>query len=442
MTVEGDLIDEIRPDDDLRKEVQQVTGKLLQKVRTISSRYPEIEDVRLVGSVAKDTFVSKPDIDIFILFNVKTDRTVMNRIGLFVGKEALVEREERYAEHPYTHGIIDGYEADIVPCYKIKDTSEMMTAVDRTPFHTEYVMKNLLPAQRDEVRLLKQFLKGIGAYGAEAKVQGFSGYLVELLILKYGTFTGTIMAASEWKMGTKIELGGESGNKFKTPLVFIDPVDASRNVASALSPERFSIFVYASNEYLRSPKRTFFFPEKRHALSKNEIEKKLKELGHGALIASCKKPDLVDDNLYPQAKKTTDGLAIQLENDGFSVIGTAISVEDVELRMAFLLETLELSDCRKHIGPPVTLKNADEFLNRWRGKAVLGPYIEGDRWVAIIKRDVTDAKVALNDGLCTASVGDSFKRIEFEVGDSRETIKAGWTECLSLLLDKRMNWEL
>jgi tRNA nucleotidyltransferase (CCA-adding enzyme) len=45
-----------------------------------------------------------------------------------------------------------------------------------------------------EVRLLKKFMKGTGVYGAEIKIGGFSGYLCELLILKYRSFAQTIEA--------------------------------------------------------------------------------------------------------------------------------------------------------------------------------------------------------------------------------------------------------
>ncbi|MFA5312557.1 MAG: CCA tRNA nucleotidyltransferase, partial [Methanomassiliicoccales archaeon] len=405
MTLEKDLIEKIRPDDRLKEEVKRVSISLLEKVRSISLAYQEISDVRLVGSVSKDTYVSRPDIDIFILFKTSTDRGAMNEIGLRIGKQVLVDREERYAEHPYTHGMFDGYEVDIVPCYRIEDTSKIMSAVDRTPFHTEYVIKNLKESQRDEVRLLKQFLKGIDAYGAEAKVEGFSGYLVELLVLKYGTFSDTITAASGWRNGTKLDLEGRGDGKFQTPLVFIDPVDWSRNVASALSTEKFSLFVYACNEYLKNPRRTFFFPGKRDMLPADTIMERLVELGHGALVAMCPRPDLVDDNLYPQSKKTLDGLTVQLRNEGFAVTESAVYVGKDSVQLAYLIESMTLSDSKKRIGPPITMKNSEEFLARWRGSAVLGPYIEGGRWVAMVRRDTTSAIEALRKGIGIASVG-------------------------------------
>ncbi len=40
--------------------------------------------------------------------------------------------EERYASHPYVTGYIEGYYVDFVPCYNIKDSEELKSAVDRT----------------------------------------------------------------------------------------------------------------------------------------------------------------------------------------------------------------------------------------------------------------------------------------------------------------------
>jgi tRNA adenylyltransferase (EC 2.7.7.25) len=54
------------------------------------------------------------------------------------------------------------------------------------------VISNLHREQKDEVRLLKKFMKGIGVYGAEIKVKGFSGYVAELLVYFYDSFRNVL----------------------------------------------------------------------------------------------------------------------------------------------------------------------------------------------------------------------------------------------------------
>ena len=44
---------------------------------------------------------------------------------------------------------------------------KMESAADRTQFHTEFMLENLSGPMKNNVRLLKQFLKNNGIYGAE-----------------------------------------------------------------------------------------------------------------------------------------------------------------------------------------------------------------------------------------------------------------------------------
>jgi len=147
----------------------------------------------IVGSVTRDTWLpDKKEFDVFILFPKDLKPSELEKYGLQVAKEIVKEMKGtftlKYAQHPYLSAKINDVEIDIVPCYKIKDTSEVKSAVDRTPFHVAYLQKKLKKKQANEVRLLKKFLKNHNLYGADAKTQGFSGYLCELLIINYKTF--------------------------------------------------------------------------------------------------------------------------------------------------------------------------------------------------------------------------------------------------------------
>jgi len=185
----------------IRSTVEDVQRRIAESIR---KRGLDAEPL-LVGSVAKGTHLSQAEIDIFVCFPRTTPRDALEKVGLELG-EFLKDKARMYAEHPYTRGRWNGFEVEIVPCYRITDASERMSAVDRTPLHAAYVIGKLGPRQRDEVRLLKAFCEGVGVYGAEAKVQGFSGYLCELLVLRYGTFRGVLEASRGWLRGVPIEL--------------------------------------------------------------------------------------------------------------------------------------------------------------------------------------------------------------------------------------------
>ncbi|OPY33198.1 MAG: CCA-adding enzyme [Methanomassiliicoccales archaeon PtaU1.Bin124] len=442
MRLEQEIGHKIRPTAGLEKEVKAATDRLVSAVRARTSMIESVMEIKVVGSVAKGTYVSRPDIDVFILFSEGTPRPEMDRIGLEIGRDLLEEREERYAEHPYVHGMFDGFEADIVPCYGIKDPSTLMSAVDRTPFHTDYMLSHLKAGQRDEVRVLKQFMKGIGAYGAEAKVQGFSGYLVELLILRYGDFRTVIERASKWKYGTKIEIEGKGQMKFDSPLVFYDPVDKNRNVASALSTDKFALFIHACAEYSQCPDERFFFPRKRDVLTQSQIDDIIDSIGMKVLSVEADRPVLIDDNLYPQARKTLDGIATVLEHEGFQVQAKHLHVEKERIQWTLLLENDVLSRGRKHVGPPVWMENSQDFLRRWRAEGLGAPFIEDGRWVVFVERKFTSAKAAVEGSVQSAAMGSAFKNVELRVFDDKESRKGGMESALSGMLDKRQPWEI
>ena len=60
-----------------------------------------------------------------------------------------------------------------------------------------------------------------------------------------------------------------------------------------------------------------------------------------------------------------------------------------------------------HDGPPVWVKNAEDFLRKWRrsSRRVAGPYIRGERWVVEVWREAVDAAARLKRDMRTLSLG-------------------------------------
>src|SRR6266852_3742707 len=172
------------------EEDRRIQGVVLDVMRILETRVAA-KGLRakplLVASVAKGVHLTGTEIDIFVAFPPDTPREVLEREGLALG-DILEKPVRMYAEHPYTRGWYGGFEVEIVPCYRIMDATQRMSAVDRTPLHVDYVLGHVKEGQTNEIRLLKAWSEGIGVYGAEAKVLGFSGYLCELLVLKQGSF--------------------------------------------------------------------------------------------------------------------------------------------------------------------------------------------------------------------------------------------------------------
>jgi tRNA nucleotidyltransferase (CCA-adding enzyme) len=204
------VLEEITPDAEKRREILALAEKLRKKVETAIRKRKIRASVRVEGSVAKDTWISRePDIDIFVQLPATLSREKFGKTALEIAREATVgsKQVERFAEHPYLEAFVDNIRVNIVPCYKVRK-GRWKSATDRTPYHTDYVKPLLNKKLRGEVRLLKPFRKGIGVYGAEIKVGGFSGYLCELLVLNYKSFADVLKAFADFKTRQVIDYAG------------------------------------------------------------------------------------------------------------------------------------------------------------------------------------------------------------------------------------------
>src|SRR3990172_8434026 len=93
----------------------------------------------LVGSVAKGTHLTSTEIDMFVAFPPDVPRETLEKEGLALGD--LLDRPVRmYAEHPYTRGWFQGFEVEIVPCYRITDAAQRLSAGGRPPPPAGYVV--------------------------------------------------------------------------------------------------------------------------------------------------------------------------------------------------------------------------------------------------------------------------------------------------------------
>ncbi len=440
MTLEDEILKEVRPAAAQDKKVSAVVQELSEKVVAEARKLEIHVDPMLVGSVAKGTHLKDPDIDLFMLFPESTGMEKLKECGLEIGRR-VVKGREYYAQHPYIRGLYKGFQVDLVPCFRIRDTRSKMSAVDRTPFHTEFVKKNLKKGMADEVRLLKRFMKGIGCYGAEAKVQGFSGYLCELLVMRFGSFRAVLESAKDWKMGERAALPGYEGKDFDEPLTFVDPVDSDRNVASAVSLETLLRFVVACRVYLSEPDRKFFFPAPPEVWSADRIHS-VAGVRLGNLIGvSFPKLDLIDDVLYPQLRKSLSAMTSLLERAEFEVEKSTIHVDD-KTHLLIEMASRVLPKTRKHRGPSVNSENVNEFLAKWNSIGVSAPYIEDGRWWVMAQREFEKADDLLKAKMSQIPLGKDVKKLNglnVQADDDlpvKENLPA-----LTHHFDERMPWE-
>ena len=448
--IEKYVLKKVTPNSEYRRKIETVIQQLKEKLnQEITDRTLPIS-IELVGSTAKDTYLKDNlDVDFFLLFPTKFPKEDIAKNALSIGKKLLKKTEESYAEHPYIRGYYKDYYVEIVPCYKIEKASQKLSAVDRTPLHTKYIKENLNNKQKKEVRLFKQFLTGIGCYGAEAEIEGFSGYLCEIIILRYKTFKKVIENAQNWKKGEKLTLTKGKIPNFGTPLSFIDPVDTNRNVASALSDEKFDLFVKACNEYLKNPSITFFFPNKIQPWPIVNIKDKIKRQKSKYIGIKFNKPDIIDENLYPQIRKATRSITQTCKKFGFKIHDVKFYLDEKGKTVYIIIKTdIEpISKTFKHLGPPAKLKaNVDEFINKWKNnpRVTKKPYEEKGRLYVEITRDYTDIKKFLEFEIKNLSLGKNINLIinkKYSILKTEDLYKDNLKEFWTEYLDGKKPWE-
>ena len=399
----ADVLEKITPSPREKKRILTLAKELTEKVKEAAKEAGVEADVRVEGSVAKGTWLSEePDIDIFMRVPTTMPREAFGTICLEIARKATKgsKQIERFADHPYLEAITDKVRINIVPCYRVK-RGEWISATDRTPFHTDYVKPLLDERKCGEVRLLKKFMKGMGVYGAEIKVGGFSGYLCELLTLNYGSFVEVLKSVANWKEKTIIDYEGyykgrekEAEKIFEEPLVIVDPVDKGRNAAAAVRKERLDEFVAAARTFLKTSHLNFFYPQDVKALDTKKLVRTIKTRGSTLLFVKFGKVGAVPDVLWGQLYKSQRSLRKMLQQHDFPIIRDCVWSDEENLNLfIFEVECRFLPLMKKHLGPPLRKKaECEKFLRKHLGavNTISGPRVETGRWVVEIKRKHTD----------------------------------------------------
>lgn len=395
-----DLILEIAPS---KKEI--ITEKRLADslIKRIKSYSPANARAMLAGSVAKGTFLKdSKDIDIFLLFPKSVEKEEFEKIVKKVAAKAFPKEKKytHYAEHPYVRIKLGNRKIDLVPAYDIKTAEEKASAVDRSVLHTKYILKKLSKEKRTDVLLLKKLFKANGLYGAEIRVEGFSGYLCELLIIKYGSFANSMRAISKWKHRIVIDLEKHYENskrpmeKFPlSQLIVIDPVDKQRNVAAIVSQENMKRAIALAKKVLKTQDTKFFVGSEKEFKEKELA--KLFRSKQPIYSLSFKKPNIVDDILWGQLKRFEKNIITGLEHLEFEVTGTVLKEENNTCELFFRLKRAKLNPKMLLKGPPLRkdlAKNIESFKKSHKNSKLVK---KNGHVFAIVKREFQEAHSAL-----------------------------------------------
>ena len=339
------------PSEKEQEKIKKISDMSIQLVRQQAARFSEVVGVEIGGSYAKGTWLSgEVDLDIFVKLRKDVDEKTFESIGKTIGFDSLKKFKPyvRYSEHPYVEAEIEHTRVNVVPCYDV-EIGNWKSAADRSSFHTKFILQSLDQSKKDEVRLLKKFLIGIGIYGAEIAKEGFGGYVAEVLVHHYGSFLGVLEASSSFVQHQVI---GNPTKKFDTPLIIIDPIDSNRNLGTAISAESVGRFILASRAFLKKPSLAFFKPRPRKLNKKNLDNTVIVKFNY-----KKRSPDII----WGQIKRVTTAVAGQLDLSGFEVLRkSCITDEKSEAALLFLLRSPNIEKNVIRRGPDVFMRKESE----------------------------------------------------------------------------------
>ncbi|RME54665.1 CCA tRNA nucleotidyltransferase [Candidatus Woesearchaeota archaeon] len=362
---EKEILNLIKPTKEEERKLKEKAKDVIEKVK--------IKNVKLElgGSVAKGTWLKgNHDIDIYAKFDLK-----------YKGHDisSILKRKLEKFKFSTLHGSRDyfqikkrNYVVEIVPILNIKNVAQAENITDVSPFHVKWVRKHKELA--DEMRLAKAFCKANKLYGAESYIKGFSGYVLEILIVNYGSFRNLLKASLDWKNKEVIDVENYYKNndamrelnvsKTKSPLIVIDPVQKERNAAAGLSLEKFNLFKKIAKDYLNGPSVKYFLREKLTL-------KKIKQVaGNNKLIVvQAKTLQGKKDVIGAKLLKVFTHLKKHLILNDFKLLDSGWEWDE-NVMFYFVLDKKMLSKTKKHFGPPRNSKRLNDFKQKWAGKRI------------------------------------------------------------------------
>ena len=252
-----DILQSIKP---TPAEAKRVTANITTFLTALNKKLKPLKAKALLGgSFAKDTWLDGDyDVDVFVCFDISQKNKDLS---------ALLEKALKSWKPERVHGSRDYFwvtndvRYEIIPVLAIKKAADAQNVTDFSPLHVTWAAKRL-KTLKDDVRLAKQWTKAQRVYGAESYIRGFSGHVLDILIIHCGGFQKFIRWGAKLKAKTVVDVNNAhkgkallvlNASKTTGPLVVVDPVQPQRNAAASMSPERYNRFITAAQRFLKKP---------------------------------------------------------------------------------------------------------------------------------------------------------------------------------------------
>lgn len=348
----NNILLDISPTNQDKKRLKDIQKQILSKIK--------IPDTKAVvgGSGAKNTWLKDThDIDIYVKFNYskynKKSDELSNILNKYL-KKSFKRLSRIHGSRDYFQINFKGYTIEIVPILAIKNSKQAKNITDFSFHHVNYINKQTKksPKLANEIRLAKVFAKANKFYGAESYIKGVSGYVLEILVSKYGSFLKFIEQASKWKSTTIIGKAKDAEKlnwaKKQSPLVIIDPVQPDRNAAAALSKEQYKNIIKSSKNFLKSPRESLF---EEQPINIQKLKKK------GKLIIIEVQP-VKGKRDISGAKALKAFEFITKHSNEYNVVDSIFDYNESLATYYIITKKNKIPNEYKHYGPPTNNKSA------------------------------------------------------------------------------------
>lgn len=382
------ILKKINPSDSEKNKVKSTLKELKEKITKNIQKNNVSAKIIVGGSIAKGTWLQGiSDIDLFLQFKKNKNLSTITKKIL---KDFNPERVK--GSRDYFNFIYNDFEIEVVPVLEIKKAEEAKNITDISPLHVNWIKKRIKDKKiTRDIKLTKVFLKAQKCYGAESYIKGFSGHVTDILIYYYGSFEKFLKNASKWKPKVFIDpenhyknkeeaLKKMNSSKIHSPVIVVDPIQPERNAAAALRKEKFEILIKSAKKYLKNPKDSFF-EEQRITLED------LKNTKNKLIVLESKPNKKRKDIAGSQLLKRFQTIKRKLKENDFKILDSGWQWYPKEKAIFwFYFPKKELSEIKKHLGPPLKIdkESIKKFKNKWKDVKK-----DSSRYYTFVKRKYT-----------------------------------------------------
>lgn len=405
------LLEEITPNLEESELIEKYVKKLVRKLKK-NAKINQIKcEFFIGGSFGKGTYLKGNfDVDIFCRFDMSYDDEKLSTFLEKIIHDSKLKYKLQKGSRDYFSGTFGGRKMklnfEIIPVRKIKSSSQALNSTDYSPWHVKFVKDKILETPRlaDEIRLAKRFFKAKKLYGAESYINGFSGHVIDILIIYYGSLENLLKEAKDWRDLKFIDInniydGFESakiaiGSDKESSLVIIDPIINERNCARALSEENYYRFLYIANRTKSISQEDFVLEKEdyKQVISDNKDFAKNNGLKCIIFKFNFKLKNESEDIVGSKLKKIHNKLIKYYSSFDFDIFDERFFIDmDSNTALCILhFEKTKLPDIKKIYGPKVYMEDAlDNFLSE---RVFQDHFIENSRVCVYEKRRVLKLK--------------------------------------------------